>query len=191
MKFHPLTRFLHLLVALGVTSQLLTSLVMLRPKPGRPANGWYEIHQAVGIGLLAVVSAYWLWVAVRTLARGEPLMLFPWLSRRRLAELGHDIAATVDEVRRGRLPGGDQPRPLPSAVQGAGLLLLAFMAATGTTMAVGMAPDGAMSPALLAVKDIHETAASLMWAYFAVHPALGVLHQFAGHRSLNRIFGGG
>ena len=187
--YHPLTRLLHLLVALGVTSQLLTSLIMIYPKPGRLANSWYEVHEIGGISLLAVVSLYWLWVVGRTLARGEALLLFPWFSRPRLAALRDDIAVTVRAVLKGRLPAGPQPQPLPAAVQGAGLLLALAMAATGTSIAIAMAPDGGLSPLMHIVKDVHETMAPLMWAYFTVHPLLGLLHQISGHGSLTRMFG--
>lgn len=31
-------------------------------------------------------------------------------------------------------------------------------------------------------------AAPLMWAYLAVHPAVGIVHQLAGHQTLSRMF---
>ena len=189
MKYDPLTRLLHAMVALGVTAQLLTSVVMVYPKPGRPPNDWYEIHEAVGMGLLAVVSVHWLWAIGRSMARGEAMMLFPWFSHARLADLYDDIADTLKQVMQGRLPADSQPRPLPSAVQGAGLLLALFLAATGTAMGLGMAPDGGLSPLLHAVKEVHEGGASLMWVYLIAHPLLAALHQLAGHKTLNRMFG--
>lgn len=189
MKYDPLTRILHLLVAAGVTSQIVTSLVMIHPKPGRLPNEWYEIHELVGIGLLAVVSLHWLWAIGRSMAGDETLMLFPWFSRSRLAALGDDIAETAREVRRGRLPGGPRTRPLPAAVQGGGLLLALAMAATGAALAIGMAPNGGLSPPLHAVKEVHEAMAPVMWAYLIAHPLLGLLHQLGGHGSLTRIFG--
>ncbi|MDO8606841.1 MAG: cytochrome b/b6 domain-containing protein [Phaeospirillum sp.] len=189
MKYDPLTRILHLLVAVGVTSQMVTSLVMIHPKPGRLPNEWYGVHELIGIGLLGVTSLYWLWVVGRGVMRGEALMLFPWFSRGRLSELRADIAETVGEGVRGRLPDGSQTRPLPAAVQGGGLLIALFMAATGTALAVGAAPNGGLSPSLRTVKEVHEAMAPLMWAYLIVHPLLGLLHQLAGHRTLNRMFG--
>lgn len=33
-----------------------------------------------------------------------------------------------------------------------------------------------------------ETMAPLMWAYLVAYPLPGLVHQFAGHRTLNRIF---
>lgn len=189
MRYDPFTRVLHLLTAGGVTSQMLTSLLMVYPKPGRLPNSWYEVHETVGIGLLAVVSVYWLWIVARTIARGEPLMLFPWLSGRRLAALRDDVVETGRALLQMRLPTDDKPRPLPAAVQGIGLLLALLLAATGTAIELGMAPDGGLSPLMRGVKEIHEGMAPLMWAYLVAHPLLGLLHQLAGHRTLTRMFG--
>lgn len=189
MRYDPMTRILHLVVAAGVTSQMLTSLVMVHPKPGRLPNDWYEVHETVGIGLLVVVSVYWLWIVGRTMARGEPLMLFPWLSGQRLAALRDDVVETGREALSLRLPTGDHPRPLPAAVQGIGLLLALLLAGTGTAIELGMAPDGGLSPLLRGVKEVHEAMAPLMWAYLVAHPLLGVLHHLAGNRTLTRMFG--
>ena len=191
MRYDPITRVLHLLTAAGVTSQMLTSLVMVYPKPGRLPNGWYEVHETLGIGLLAVVSAYWLWIVGRTMARGEPMMLFPWLSAQRLAALRDDVVESTRAALTLRLPAGDQPRALPAAVQGIGLLLALLLAGTGIAIEIGMAPDGGLSPLLRGVKEVHETMAPLMWAYLVAHPLLGLLHQLAGHRTLSRMFGPG
>jgi cytochrome b561 len=188
MRYDPITRVLHLLTAAGVTSQMLTSLVMVYPKPGRLPNGWYEVHETLGIGLLAVVSAYWLWIVGRTMARGEPMMLFPWLSAQRLAALRDDVVESTRAALTLRLPAGDQPRALPAAVQGIGLLLALLLAGTGIAIEIGMAPDGGLSPLLRGVKEVHETMAPLMWAYLVAHPLLGLLHQLAGHRTLSRMF---
>ena len=189
MKYDPATRLLHLLVAAGVTAQMLTSLAMVTPKPGRLPNLWYEAHEAVGIGLLVAVSIYWLWATARAFVRGEGMMLFPWFSRRRLLALRDDAIRTVGELGHLHLPTDAVPRPLPRAMQGLGLLLALFLAGSGTALAMGMAPDGGLSPLLHAVKEMHETAAPLMWAYLIAHPLLGVLHQLAGHRSLTHMFG--
>lgn len=189
MKYDPLTKLLHASIALGVSLQMITSLVMIYPKPGRLPNQWYEVHEWMGIALLGIVSIHWLWAVGRTLARGDAMLLFPWFSWARLDQLGRDIAETAREALRGRLPAGDEPRALPAAVQGLGLLLALGMAATGTALAMGMAPDGGLSPWLRVVKEVHESLAPVMWAYLLVHPLLGVIHQIAGHGSLRRMFG--
>jgi hypothetical protein len=106
VKYDPLTRVLHLLVAAGVTMQMLISQVMVYPKPGRLPNSWYEIHETVGIGLLAAVSIYWLWIIARTLTRGEAMRLFPWFSPHLLGDLRDDVVETAQAALRLRLPEG-------------------------------------------------------------------------------------
>ena len=188
MRYDPVTRLLHLALALGISAQMLVSLVMVVPKPARPANQWFEVHETLGLALLGVVVAHWVWSLMRTWRGGEQLMLFPWFSRRMLSDLGRDIHDTATSLRRFHLPEGEGTRPLPAAVQGLGLLLGLGMAATGAVLAFGMAPDGRMSAAVHAVEEVHESLAPLMWAYLVVHPALGILHQLAGHHMLERVF---
>lgn len=189
MTYDPLTRLLHLSVAAGVTSQMLTSLVMIHPKPGRLPNEWYEIHETVGIALLGAVALYWLWVLTRALVRGEALRLFPWLSPRLLADLRDDVVETAKAAANLRLPAGAETRPLPGAIQGIGLLLALALAGSGTAIALATAPNGGLSTTFRAIKEVHEAMAPLMWAYLVAHPLLGVLHQIAGHRTLTRMFG--
>lgn len=188
MRYDPVTRLLHLCIAVGVSVQMLVSLVMVHPKPGRAANQWFELHETLGLALLGVLVAHWLWSLGRSAARAEPMGLFPWFSRTRMAELGADIRETSAYLMRLRLPEGEKARPLPAAIQGLGLLLALVLAATGAVLFIGMAPDGRMSAPVHAVKEVHEALAPLMWAYLVVHPALGVLHQLAGHRTLDRVF---
>jgi cytochrome b561 len=191
MKYDPLTRFLHLCLAIGITAEMLTSLVMVDPEPGRPPNWWFEVHETLGVALLGVLVAHWLWSLGRSLASGAAFMLFPWFSAARLRALVGDARDTLAQVGQGRLPDDDQPRPLPAAVQGLGLLLATVLAATGTVMWVGMAPDGAMTGLVHGFKEVHEAVAPLMWAYLVLHPAMGILHQVAGHRTISRMFGRG
>ena len=189
MKYDPLTRILHLCVALGITSQLMTSLVMVAPKPDRLADAWFVAHETVGIALVGVVALYWLWIVARPVSRGQAFLFFPWFSAKRLGALRQDAADTWALMRQRRLPAADTAKPLPSAIQGLGLLLALFLAATGTTIAFGMEPNGHLSPLLHDVKEVHESVASLMWVYLVGHPLLGLLHQLAGDRVLTKMFG--
>lgn len=183
------TRILHLAIAVGITAQMFASLVMIHPKPGRPANAWFEVHETLGLILFAALLAHWLWSLVRTAAYGEPMLLFPWASRTHLRALADDLRATVRELTQRRLPKADRPLPLPAAIQGLGLLLGLFLAGSGLAMYLGMEPDGRMTGWLRGVKEAHEAAAPLMWAFLAVHPTLGILHHLAGHGTLSRMFG--
>ncbi|MDR3438652.1 cytochrome b/b6 domain-containing protein [Telmatospirillum sp.] len=191
MRYDPLTRLLHVTIAIGITVQMLVSLVMVYPKPGRLPNEWFAIHETLGVVLCGVLATHWLWSVLRTLVSGEPMRLFPWFSRSRLSELADDIRATVRELGRLRLPNGEGTEAFPAVVQGLGLLLGLFLAGSGTILALGMAPDGTMSSLVHAIKEAHETAAPLMWVYLAAHPTLGILHHLAGHKTLDRVFGFG
>lgn len=189
MKYDPVTRLLHSLIALGITLAMATSLVMVTPKPGRLSNLWYEVHETLGLGLLGLIAAHWLWSVGRAWRSGKPLLLFPWASRRQMAEVAADARLMVGDLARRRMPDDSDPRPLAAAFQGLGLLAGLFLAATGAIVDLGMGPDGATGPIIHAVKEAHEVAGPAMWAFLAVHPAIGVLHQLAGHRTLSRMFG--
>ena len=188
MKYDRFTRLLHLLMVIGVMLQLLTSLAMDYPKPGRPENEWYEFHEIVGLCLFGIFIVHWLWSIIGSLVFGEALMLFPWGSARRRSELMQDIRTTAEELRHFRLPVSDRLQPLPAAIQGLGLLLGLFMAATGMVLFFGIDPNVKMSNLTHDVKEIYEAAATLLWVFVAIHPTLGILHQLAGHKSLSRIF---
>ena len=188
MKYDRLTRLLHLLVAAGITSQAITSAIMIPPKPNVIPNEWYGIHESTGMGLLAVLVVYWAWVIVRTIAYGQAMRLFPWFSVRRLGELREDIVETVRGIARFTLPYGDEPQPLASAIQGLGLLLGLAMAGTGTFIAL-TAPGSSLWPYFFPVLETHEMLGAFVWLYLMVHPLLGILHQIAGHGSITRMFG--
>jgi len=189
-KYDSLSRLLHLSLAVGITAQMLVSLVMITPKPGRIPNSWYSIHESLGIVLFAVLAIYWLRAVLKTVRSGDPLMLFPWFSAARLGALAKDIGVTLADAARFRLPDdGDQVRPLPAAIQGLGLLVGLILGLTGTVFALAVTPGMPLSPALHDLKEVHEAFGPLMWGYLAIHPTLAILHQLAGHKTLTQMFG--
>jgi cytochrome b561 len=189
-KYDSLSRLLHLFLAVGITTQMFVSLVMITPKPGRIPNNWYSVHETLGIVLFAILVVYWLRAVLKTIRTGDPLMLFPWFSAARLGALGKDIGATLADAVRFRLPpDGDDIRPLPAAIQGLGLLVGLILAATGTILALTITPGVALSPILHDIKELHEAFGPLMWGYLAIHPTLAIVHQLAGHKTLNQMFG--
>jgi len=188
IRYDLFTRLLHLCIVVGVVSQMLVSLVMVYPKPGRPENAWFELHEMVGLSLLGVFTAHWIWSIVKMRVFAEPLLLFPWFSTQARRALQQDLIETLREVRQFRLPYSRTATPLPAAIQGLGLLLGLFLAATGAIIFFGMEADGKMSGLIHGVKEVHGAVSVLMWVYLAVHPTLGILHHFAGHDVLTRVF---
>jgi cytochrome b561 len=188
-KYDSLTRLLHLCLAAGISAQMFVSLVMITPKPGRDPNSWYSVHETLGIVLFAILAVYWLRAILKTIQGGEPMMLFPWLSPARLGALAQDIGAYLRDLARFRLSGDDGTRPLPAAIQGLGLMIGLILGGTGTVLAFGIVPGVKLSPVLHDIKELHEAFGPLMWGYLAIHPTMAILHQLAGHKTLNRMFG--
>jgi cytochrome b561 len=175
------TKLLHAALLLSVLWQLLGSNFIERPRAQRPANAWYAWHEIGGLVTLGIVLLFWLWVLVR---RRETRFaaLFPWFSGARLKAVVADLRRHGAELRQLRLPGGEADTPLASAVHGLGLLAALAMGATGAWMYTLPLPTG------LAL-NAHKLMANLMWAYVVGHAGLAVLHQWMGHRVLQRMFG--
>lgn len=174
------TRSLHGALLLAVLWQLLGSNFVERPRNGQAGNSMYELHEAVGLGTLGLVVAFWIWSLVRR--RDTPFgALFPWLSRARLRALGADLARHWAELKRLRLPGGEAETPLASAVHGLGLLTVLAMGSSGAWLFTQAQPGGL-------VLELHQLVANLLWAYVVGHAGLALLHQLTGHRVLQRMF---
>ncbi|MDK2767997.1 MAG: cytochrome b/b6 domain-containing protein [Sphingomonas sp.] len=174
-----LTQLLHLFIAAAVVHQLIISLVMKHPERGSPGDAYFELHEWVGIASLAALTVFFLWAVVR---RGETNlgMLFPWFSGKRLRAFWMDLKSHLSSLKAGRIPL-TQESPLASAVHGVGLLLALVMATSGAA--------GYFIATARPLLSIHETVAPLMWAYLVGHAGLAVLHQLAGHRIFQSMFG--
>ena len=181
---HPrslVTKLLHVSVAGAVIVQLASSRLMITPRPTRPPNTAYEVHEWVGILTLLLVLAFWAWTLIRTGERSFGA-LFPWFSAHRLRRVWLDFAAYLSAAWRLRLPEGEG-RPFASAMHGLGLLVILVMAASGTLLWGG--PAGWRPSA----RAVHELFANLTWAYLMAHVTLALLHEFAGHRLIRTMFG--
>ena len=175
------TRLLHAALLACVLWQLIGSNFIEAPRETSPANAMFGIHRAIGLTTLGLVLAFWLWSLWR---RGETPFgaLFPWLSESRLKALQDDLARHWAELRQLRLPANEADTPLASTVHGLGLLAALAMGTSGAWLYTMALPGGV-------VLELHRTFANLMWAYVVGHAGLAALHQFSGHRVLQRMFG--
>lgn len=187
-KYNRLTRWLHFGVALSVTLQMIVSLVMGAPEPGRPAAGLeaaaFEVHETVGLLVFGLLLLHWLFLLSGHIPLGMG-HLFPWFSRQRRA-------AMLDEIKqqwvRRQLHDTRQFSAVAGATHGLGLLVTTLMAITGVILYFGMAENGAMPPLVDAIKELHEGVSSLMWIYLGGHAGIGAVHQWLGHRTLSDMF---
>jgi cytochrome b561 len=175
------TKVLHAALLTCILWQLVFVQLAERPRVDRPGNVFFTIHEWVGLVTFGLVVIFWLWSLVRH-AETPVSVMFPWLSARRLAALGADLRAQWAELRRLRLPGAGDETPLASAVHGLGLLTVLAMGATGAWLFTMTIPGGL-------VLKVHRAISNLLWAFVIGHASLAVLHQWAGHRVLRRMFG--
>lgn len=188
MHYDRFTRLLHLLLAPGIALQLAVSSLMTHPKPGRPGDLFYALHEGLGVFLLGVLLLHWGWALVR---RGAvPFgQLFPWFTPDRYAPLVADARQLAGHLLRFRPPPDTgQPSPLANAVQGLGLLAALLLAVTGTLILLYAPENARMSGWLHLVKEFHEALGPLMWGYLGLHAGMAILHQMAGHHTLRPMF---
>jgi cytochrome b561 len=187
MFYDRFTRMLHVFLAVGIVAQLLVSEWMHHPKPDKPGNFLFEVHQYLGMTLLGLLILHWLWSFVR--GGVVPLaQVFPWFSRDRRKALGADIRLYAQQMLKLNLPDASEPSPLAGAIQGIGLVVASIMALTGTLIYFNVGANWTFAPWLGFVKEIHEFLGPVMWAYLAVHAGAAVVHQLFGHRLITDMF---
>lgn len=178
------TRALHMLLALAVIWQLLTSLAMEGPRAGVPGDWVFSAHSLAGRVTLGIIVLFWLNLLVRRIGVA-PGALFPWLSAPRRTALYADARRQVDALRRFRAPQHIDGAALASAVHGLGLLLVTVMAATGALWWL-LQPSAAASFLI----DVHTLFANLAWVYLIGHAGLAILYHLRGEAPLGTMWSG-
>ena len=190
LRYSPAIRVMHALIAAAIAAQLTLTLVMDHPRAkGRAMTPdgayWFSWHEWVGLFAFAVLGASW---AYRTAVwkRQSQGRLFPWLTADGRAGLQSDLRAFA------RLRWSEMPADgaLAGTVHGLGLLLATEFAATGTLLYVLLWPDNVVTPLASRLMYLHQLLGPLMWAYLVGHALMALWHQYAGHRSLQRMFRG-
>lgn len=187
MKYGRFTRLLHALIAAGITLELVSSLVMRNPRPGRVLTPLqlfgYESHRWIGMAVFAVLVLHWA-VFVAGHAHKGIGHFFPWFSRARMGE----IAGEIRELLQFKVADPEQKDSLSGAVEGIGLLAGTILAVSGAILFFGIADDGTQSGAVRAVRHFHEFWGPAMWTYLCVHAGAVMVHLALGHRSILSIF---
>jgi cytochrome b561 len=187
MKYGRLTRILHALLAIAISLQLLSSLVMRTPRPGRvltPLQAFgFESHRVIGVTAFCVLLLHWL-VFVSGYAYKGVGHFYPWFSRTRRAALLDEIHALT----RLHVPDPRHKDSLAGAVEGLGLAVGSVLALSGTVLFLGMAPNGTMSAGVHVIKEFHEFWGPVMWTYLGIHGGAVLVHLWSGHRSILSVF---
>lgn len=187
MKYGRFTRILHTLIAVGILFELLSSLVMENPRPGRvltllEALG-YDVHKWAGMAVFAALVLHWIVFVAGHAYKGMG-HFFPWFSRARLDA----VRSEARDFLRLRVGDPEQNDSLAGAFEGLGLLVASILGATGVVLFFGIAENGAMSGAVRAVKEFHEFWGPAMWTYLCIHAGAATVHLGLGHRSILSVF---
>ncbi|MEO5345905.1 MAG: cytochrome b/b6 domain-containing protein [Magnetococcus sp. YQC-9] len=187
MYYDRFTRLLHALIAVGIVGQLAVSLVMIHPKPGRPGDAFYAVHESWGVILLGLLVIHWIWRLIQT----SPVpfkRFFPWFSLEGWRAVWADGQHHLAHIQQLRLPNETTPGALVCAVQGLGVLVATLLGITGTIFLIYVEPNVRPAGWLHAIKELHEGLGVAMWGYLGLHAGMGILHQLAGHGSLTAMF---
>ncbi|MEJ1958344.1 MAG: cytochrome b/b6 domain-containing protein [Nitrosomonadales bacterium] len=146
MRYDRITRWLHAGIALSVSAQLGLSLFMDAPDDtdevlasGLPLR-LFEIHEKIGMTLLALIILHWLWSLSGHVQNGLG-HLFPWFSKGRLDKVIDEAQATLKL----KLPDPEISNALAGAVHGLGLLAATGMAITGAVIFFNLSKTGHMT----------------------------------------------
>jgi cytochrome b561 len=179
-----LTRLFHGTLALTIIVQLLSSLVMRHAWGDHPGNIFFPIHEYSGMLALALAFLFWLNIAGRKLGTA-PGALLPWFSAARRRALRQDVDTYLRAARNFSLPPHDEHAPLPSAIHGLGLLLISYMAVSGTFWYVMSLQGLGRNVFVHLILDTHAAFGNLAWLYLFGHAALGLLHHVTRNQPLS------
>lgn len=180
------TRWLHLLLAAVIVHQMVMSAVMQVPDPkrGHPGNVWWHFHEYGGLTAFLILLLFWLWSIRRSVGETGFGDWFPWFFTDRRVALWRDVGNYLHAARRLHLPVPGASTPLAAMVQGLGLLLVSFMATSGTLIWISLNLGGDWPARLHWIKQLHGALGNVVWYYLAIHAGAAIAHEFFGHRVL-------
>lgn len=177
-------RWLHFGLALTITLQLFSSLVMSSPASDYASSfglALFRVHEYLGIVAAVIVGLHWLWMPFDR--HHLFIHLFPWGKRGR-----QEIADDLRTLARGELPEEGDRGGLSGLVHGLGLLAATAMGISGVLLYVMLRMPSTPTFLFFTTADAHSLIGNLMWAYLGGHVLLAALHHFIGHPTLKRMF---
>lgn len=178
------TRFasvIHGLIAVAIIHQLLVSEWMAKPWRLNEATELAKLlltsHTWTGLLVLGLLVVMMVSLLLRYRLTGMGAF-FPWTKSPRRQALAQSLTGSVALLRQWHMPGVEQTRELSKAVQGLGLLTVAFMSTTGT--AIWLCGDNTELAHQLA--SIHELGALPLQLYLGGHVIMALLHRYFGHQ---------
>jgi cytochrome b561 len=187
MAYSQITRIFHALLAVFITFQLVSSLVMDHPHRDRPmtsaGGSYFHWHEWVGLATLAILFVGWIYRVVKWKHESQR-RLFPWLTRAGRHEL-RDETTRFLKLHWNRLP---QEGALAGTMHGLGILLTTAMAVTGGWAYLELRPDEIVTKNANSLMSVHSFLSTFMWIYICGHVVMALWHEYEGHQTLRRMF---
>jgi len=209
MKYAPITRLIHVFLAIFITLQLAGDELMEAPgageghkaantitsavvqETGAPAGEeeslLFEMHEYIGLFLVLLVLARWGWgVSWRGNANWHTLFL--WLTVEGRKELADDLRREPLSWLKGKLPEPTERDAIAKTVHGLMLLTATGMALTGLILYFGWNEQGHQTALVDGIGEIHETLSGILWTLLGGHVFMALWHQISGHNVIGKMF---
>ncbi len=175
-----LTRFIHLGLAVFGLLALLAGLLAGDYK--RAHHLGFSVHKWLGL-TLSFFMAWRLWLGFYGPQEVRFSQWLPYTSERLKLALEDCL-----NLLRLRLPERSAHQGLAGVVQAFGLAVFAYMALTGSLMALWLTPGRKAGGLVYAIKEMHELGLWLIVAFLAVHGGAVLLHALTGDHRWRRTF---
>lgn len=181
------TRLFHGLLALAISLQLLTSLIMQGPDKDDPGDWLFQLHEYSGLTAFSFALCFWVILASRKIGT-DVKSLFPWFIGERRSALWLDTKSHFTALKSFKIPAYTEDGPLSSAVHGLGLLLITAMGATGSLFFFALS-IGAQRSAFFEIDlEVHALLANLVWAYFIGHAGVALFYHYLQQFSIREMW---
>jgi cytochrome b len=175
-----ITRLIHLgLTVFGILA-LITGLWAGDYK--RVHHLGFSLHKWLGL-TLSFFMAWRIWTGFIGAPEGRFCQWVPY-SPERLRMVWEDALTLL----RLKLPERPSHQGLAGLVQTFGLAVFAWMAATGTLMALFLIPGHKAGGVVRAIKEMHELGLWLIVAFLGIHIGAVTLHALAGDHLWRKMF---
>lgn len=189
MRFSTISRVLHLCMIIAVLYQLLSSVWMMAPEPGKIVTMqmmFFTLHVWLfGWAAFLVGSVY---AMIKYRDRDEWERFFPWFSADRRKAFFRAVRTEVPGMLRGKLPPAESKSALSGAVHGFGIMLLIAQGLTGAYVMLDLANYGERSLDIQLFYKFHELFGILAWTFLGGHIFVTLYHLALGHTRVLDIF---
>ncbi|MFQ5581302.1 MAG: cytochrome b/b6 domain-containing protein [Mariprofundaceae bacterium] len=189
MRFDTITRVFHFSMIVVVFYQMLSSIWMVAPEPGKMVNlqmMFFTLHVWLfGWAAFLLGSTF---AMIKYRDRDDWGRYFPWFYSSRRKALYAAVCKEVPDMFKGRLQPAESKSPLSGAMHGLAVLLLIGQGLTGAYVMLDLANYGTTSADIQLFFKFHELLGIIVWVFLFSHVFMTLFHLAVGHNNILDIF---